>query len=299
MNNKKSLVIDGNYMMFQSFYATYRGDISSILKTSKGIPTNAVSVFLSQLVKLIKFINPDNLMIAFDANSKTKRHEIFPEYKSGRTKAPVEIFEQFDIIKKLLSLLNIKWIEKAGDEADDIIGTYCKKMIGKKFIFSSDKDLLQLVDEDTSYIVKKGIEISLIDNDNFHSIYEINPSQITTYKGLKGDSSDNLPGVKGIGDKTAIKLINTYGYFENIYKNLDEGTLKETKGTLEKLIKGRSEGFLSYELSKINTNVLELPLENDFYQINLNYDDAKSYIKELELQKFEKDLINLLKKYSK
>lgn len=295
-NNLRSLVIDGNYMLFQSFYATYRGDLTTILRTSSGITTNAIAVFLSQLIKLIKFIEPTHLMIAFDAEGKTKRHEIFPEYKKGRMKAPQELFDQFDIIKKLLSLLKVKWIEQAGDEADDIIGTYCKNFEGQKFIFSSDKDLLQLVDQNTSYIIKKGYEISLVTFENFFEIYQMHPKDITSYKGLKGDSSDNLPGVKGIGDKTAIKLIETYGNFQNLYDLLESNNLPESKSILDKLVKGKESGFLSYNLSQINTKILNLSLDVSEYKINFDYDNALEYIEELELSKFKKDLQSLLKK---
>ncbi|ATO30903.1 DNA polymerase I [Mycoplasmopsis bovirhinis] len=295
-NNLRSLVIDGNYMLFQSFYATYRGDVTTILRTSRGITTNAIAIFLFQLIKLIKFIEPTHLMIAFDAEGKTKRHEIFPEYKKGRMKAPQELFDQFDIIKKLLSLLKVKWIEQAGDEADDIIGTYCKNFEGQKFIFSSDKDLLQLVDQNTSYIIKKGYEISLVTFENFFEIYQMHPKDITSYKGLKGDSSDNLPGVKGIGDKTAIKLIETYGNFQNLYDLLESNNLPESKSILDKLVKGKESGFLSYNLSQINTKILNLSLDPSEYKINFDYDNALEYIEELELSKFKKDLQSLLKK---
>ncbi|UWV82792.1 hypothetical protein [Mycoplasmopsis cynos] len=111
-----------------------------------------------------------------------------------------------DLIKQLLSKLNIQIFQQEGDEADDIIGTYCDKLPGEKFIFSSDRDLLQLVNKDTNYIIKKASDISLITNDNFYNIFQIYPNQITSFKGLKGDSSDNLPGVKGISEKNCNKV---------------------------------------------------------------------------------------------
>ncbi|SYV97377.1 Putative DNA polymerase I [Mycoplasmopsis edwardii] len=297
MNNQaKTLVIDGNYMMFQSFYATYRGDINAILRTSFGIPTNAIAVFLSQLLKLIKFINPTHLLIAFDAHGKTKRHEIFPEYKSGRMKAPIEIFEQFDTIKKLLSSLNVKIIEQVGDEADDIIGTYCKRASGEKYIFSSDKDLLQLVDKNTYYVIKKGLDISFITIDNFFENFGLYPNQITTFKGLKGDSSDNLPGVKGIGEKTALKLIEEYKNFESIYQAVENNSLNATQSVIKKLQDGKEQGFMSYELSKINTDVQNIDLDLKHYLLNLNYENAKETIEYLELFSFQRELLKYLKK---
>ncbi|WP_322962411.1 5'-3' exonuclease H3TH domain-containing protein [Mycoplasmopsis cynos] len=295
MSKIKTLVIDGNYMLFQSFYATYKGDINAILRTTNGIPTNAISVFLSQLIKLLKFIRPTHLLIAFDFGTKTKRHQIFPEYKLGRVKAPQEVFQQMDLIKQLLSKLNIQIFQQEGDEADDIIGTYCDKLPGEKFIFSSDRDLLQLVNKDTNYIIKKASDISLITNDNFYNIFQIYPNQITSFKGLKGDSSDNLPGVKGIGEKTAIKLLNDYLNFENIYQNLDNQTLDVSNSIIKKLQDGKRLGYLSYELSKINLDVMNLPTDEKIYKINLDYESAKEMIHYLELRTFEIELLKYIK----
>ncbi|WAM04353.1 5'-3' exonuclease [Mycoplasmopsis cynos] len=200
-----------------------------------------------------------------------------------------------DLIKQLLSKLNIQIFQQEGDEADDIIGTYCDKLPGEKFIFSSDRDLLQLVNKDTNYIIKKGSDISLITNDNFYNIFQIYPNQITSFKGLKGDSSDNLPGVKGIGEKTAIKLLNDYLNFENIYQNLDNQTLDVSNSIIKKLQDGKRLGYLSYELSKINLDVLNLPTDEKIYKINLDYESAKEMIYYLELRTFEIELLKYIK----
>ncbi|WAM02411.1 5'-3' exonuclease [Mycoplasmopsis felis] len=202
--NNKNLVIDGNYLLFQSFYASYRGDINTILRTSKGIPTNAIQLFLMQLLKLLKEIKPTHLFITFDAYGQTLRHLQYQEYKSGRAKAPDELYIQMNLIKEILTKLNIKWLEQEGYEADDLIATFTTLLPGNNFVFSADKDLLQLVNSKTTLIHRKSDKYLYITNKNFYDLFEINPEQITSFKGLKGDPSDNLPGIKGVGDKTVL-----------------------------------------------------------------------------------------------
>ncbi|VEU70913.1 5'-3' exonuclease [Mycoplasmopsis glycophila] len=280
---KTSLVIDGNYLMFQSFYATYRGDLETILRSSKGVPTNAISIFMSQLIKLIYFIDPDCLFIAFDAKEKTSRHLEYSEYKSGRTKAPNELFIQFDLIKELLTKLNITWMEKSGYEADDLIATYTKVIPGEKYIFSRDKDLLQLVNEEVSIVEKTSYGYEILDNDNFYDKYSFYPNQVVSYKGLKGDPSDNLPGIKGIGDVTAIKLLKSFGTFENIYANLDSKEI--TASVRKKLIEGQKDGYMCYKLAQLVYDVPDFPTKEIDFLINVDYSNAKDLIDELELKK--------------
>ncbi|UUM19583.1 MULTISPECIES: 5'-3' exonuclease H3TH domain-containing protein [unclassified Mycoplasma] len=284
MNNKeKMLLIDGNYLMFQSFYATYRGDVNAIMHSSNGTPTNAINLFLLQIIKLIRFFNPEYLFIAFDASAKTQRHLTYPEYKANRTKAPKEIFVQFDIIKQLLSKLNIFHFEINGAEADDLIATASRRFNSdnlQKLIFSRDKDLLQLVNESTS-IIDKDFQSSyqLITNENFYQIYNLYPSQIVDFKALKGDPSDNLPGIKGIGDKTAIKLLKQFHSFSGIYQNLDQlrGSLKD------KLINNQAQGQMCYDLAQLNFNVAEFEINKDVLKLNIQIEPANSMLKELEL----------------
>ncbi|WAM04049.1 hypothetical protein ONA22_00930 [Mycoplasmopsis cynos] len=151
------------------------------------------------------------------------------------------------------------------------------------------------MNKDTNYIIKKASDISLITNDNFYNIFQIYPNQITSFKGLKGDSSDNLPGVKGIVKKTAIKLLNDYLNFENIYQNLDNQTLDVSNSIIKKLQDGKRLGYLSYELSKINLDVLNLPTDEKIYKINLDYESAKEMIHYLELRTFEIELLKYIK----
>ncbi|AKA49843.1 hypothetical protein VO56_00960 [Mycoplasmopsis gallinacea] len=284
MKNKLSLVIDGNYLMFQSFYATYRGDIDKIMRSSKGVPTNALSLFLFQLLKLLNYFEPTHLFVAFDSYSKTKRHELYEEYKSGRAKAPNELWEQFKLIKEILSKLKVNYLENPGDEADDLIATYCSKIDGEKVIFSRDKDLLQLVNSNTSVIEKSDWDYELIDIDNFVDNYGITPNQIPDYKGLRGDSSDNLKGVKGIGDKTAIKLLNEFTTLENLYENLESKSI--TNSVRNKLILDKDSAFFCKQLAILNKEVDVLNLDINAYDINLlDPSEAEEMLDDLELRK--------------
>ncbi|WP_027120860.1 5'-3' exonuclease [Mycoplasmopsis lipofaciens] len=291
MKKEPFLLIDGNFLMFQSFYASYNPyNEQKLMHSPQGITTNGVHVFLMTLFKLIKEVKPQYLFIAFDAFGKTKRHEKFSEYKAGRIKAPEIIFEQFTLIKKILTKMNIKWFEQVGDEADDLIATLAQNKNTYNYIFSKDKDLLQLVNENTSILkVMKtssyttGFE--LINNTNFKNLMGIEPWQIPDFKGIAGDASDNLKGIPGIGTKGAIKLINEFHSLEEIYENIDsiKGKIKE------KLINGKSEGFLCKELALLNRNV----------NMNLNINDYKININEKEGSKILEDynLITVLKKF--
>ncbi|WP_025755470.1 5'-3' exonuclease [Mycoplasmopsis cricetuli] len=279
--NKKILLIDGNFLMFQSFYASYSGDLTKIMRTKNGTPTNAINLFLLQLCRLLKSLKPDYLFIAFDANSKTKRHDIFPEYKANRIKAPEDIFLQFKLIKLILNKLNIAHWEIPGAEADDLIATATKKFFHQKFIFSRDKDLLQLVDQNTSIIFRGKHDYEFINYKNFETIYSIKPSQIPDFKGLKGDPSDNLPGIKGIGDKTAINLLKNFQSYENIFNNINSDLI--SKSVREKLLTGKKQGNMSLELAKLNYDVKEFEYEIEDLIINLDLQKAKDILKELEL----------------
>ncbi|VEU74333.1 Putative DNA polymerase I [Mycoplasmopsis citelli] len=284
MRNKEiMLLIDGNYLMFQSFYATYRGDLNTIMRSSKGVATNAINLFLLQVIKLIRFYNPKYLFIAFDAATKTARHLAYPQYKANRIKAPNEIFLQFDLIKQLLNKLNLVHLEIDGAEADDLIATASKKFNFdnlEKLIFSRDKDLLQLVNSTTSVIDKDNqSNYQLITNENFYDIYNLYPAQIVDYKALKGDPSDNLPGIKGIGDKTAIKLLDEFKTFKGIYEHLDE----LSTSLKNKLLASKDQGQMCYDLAKLNPNVLEFHLNKEDLVLNISVEKALQMLEELEL----------------
>ncbi|WP_036451918.1 5'-3' exonuclease [Mycoplasma buteonis] len=281
-----SLVIDGNYLMFQSFYATYYRNPNDILRSSKGVPTNGISVFLSQLTKLVEFINPTHLFIAFDAKEKTKRHEIFQDYKSGRTKAPSELFQQFDLIKEILSLMQINHQEISGFEADDLIAAYCEKIEGEKFVFSHDRDLMQLINPNTKIINKSkdfASGFKVIDEEIFLLDNGYTPKQVIDFKALKGDASDNLPGIKGIGDVTAVNLISNFGSFQAIFDNINSTLIKPA--VRKKLVDGQQTGQMCYELTVLNPNVPNFQDDlNNYSLTKVNLEAAIPLLDELELK---------------
>ncbi|WP_406614645.1 5'-3' exonuclease H3TH domain-containing protein [Mycoplasma corogypsi] len=289
INNKLSLVVDGNYLMFNSFYATYYGP-GEIMSTKDGIPTNGINTFLIQLAKLIAEFKPTYLFVAFDADSKTKRHAMLPTYKDGRAKAPEEIHVQFNLIKEILTLLDINWAQKSGYEADDLVATYCEQIEGTKLIYSRDKDLLQLVKNNVYVIDKKQNSYSLITDENFFDHYQMYPHQITSFKGLKGDPSDNLPGITGIGDKTAIKLLSWFDNFEGIFNNINDSRIAES--VRKKLLTGEQQGKMCYEMAQLILDVPEFDSNINNYQLSLNINKALDKLQSLELKTATKYLMS-------
>lgn len=263
----KLLLIDGNSLLFRAFYATSYGDI---MRTSKGVYTNAVYAFANMLNKALKTIDPDYCVVAFDKGKHTFRHELNPEYKAGRKETPVELIEQFDLVREMLEAYNLPYIELDDIEADDIIGSIAKKYDMETCILSSDRDMLQLIDDSTSvYVMRKGMsDIAKMDENALKDEYGLKPYQIVDYKGLAGDKSDNIKGVEGVGDKTAVKLLSEYDTCEGIYENIDQ-----IKGKLqEKLIRDKDSCFLSKTLATIKTDV-DIPVELE--DIKLNIDDVR------------------------
>lgn len=256
-NDRKFLLIDGNYLMFSSFWASYNSNNLDLMKGPNGVTTNGIHVFLMTLIKMVEEIKPTHLFIAFDAHGKTKRKEEFEDYKAGRTKTPPEVHEQIAAMKEILTSLNIKWFEKVGDEADDLVATMAyNNLEGQNYVFSKDRDLLQLVNQNTCIVnrankAKTTQAFDYTNLDNFNERYGIRPDQIADFKGLAGDPSDNLRGVPGIGDKGAIKLIQEFGSLENIYDQID----KIKGATQTKLIEGKEEGFFCKKLATLNYEV--------------------------------------------
>lgn len=255
---KKLLLLDGNSMLFRAYYATL---YSHRMTTSNGIPTNAIFGFIMMLNKAIDTIKPDGILVAWDAGKKTFRHDKFEAYKGTRKPIDEELIVQFPIAREFLDTAGICRFEIEGYEADDIIGSMAKSHPEvQTTILTSDRDLLQLVDDSTSVLLmKKGItDMELMDAAHFEEKYGLQPLQIIDLKGLMGDSSDNIPGVAGVGEKTATKLLQQYASVENVYAHIDE-----IKGKLkEKLEKDKDNAFMSKELATIYTNV-ELPFEID------------------------------------
>ena len=225
----KIIVIDGNSLLFRAFYATYY-DPSKIMRTKSGQATNAIFAFSNMITSLLSTLKKgDGIFVAFDAGKKTFRHQEYKEYKANRPPLPEDLITQFPLARELLDKLNIAHYECDELEADDICGVIANKAEKegyKVYIYTSDKDYLQLINENiTIELIKKGLkDIKEMTPTSFKDEWGFDPIQITDYKGLRGDDSDNLKGIPGVGDKTAKQLISLYGDLENIIKNADTKT---------------------------------------------------------------------------
>ena len=257
---KKIVLVDGNNLLFRSYYATaYTGNV---MRNKEGFPTNGVYGFVNMINKIISEEKPEYMMVAFDIG-KTFRHEKYERYKDGRRETPDDLKVQFPVAKKILTAMGIKYLECAGYEADDIIGTismWCEKDPEyEALIVSSDKDLLQLISDETIVKLLKTKDYIWMDKKTFNDTYGFDPIHMIDLKALMGDSSDNIPGVKGIGEKGAIKLVSEYKTIDNIYENIDK-----IKGAMQiKLIDGREDAYYSKDLVTIYR---EVPL-------NVTFDD--------------------------
>ena len=203
--NEKLLIIDSNALIHRAFHA-----LPDTMKNSEGLQTNAIYGVTSILIKILKEIKPSHIVDCFDVKKKTFRNDLYKDYKANRKKQPQELYDQIPYIKKILSAFNIKILEKENYEADDVMGTVVSKIKGiEKIILTGDKDTFQLIDSETSILTfKKGISDTFTYNiGNIKEITKLNPDQVIDYKALRGDSSDNIPGISGIGEKTAIKLL--------------------------------------------------------------------------------------------
>lgn len=261
---KKVILIDGNNLVFRSYYATaYRG---SILRNSKGFPTNALFGFINMLNKIINEENPEYIMIAFD-KGKTFRHKKYEGYKDGRKEIPQELKDQLPVAKGIAKAMGIPCFEIDNYEADDIIGTFANEVDNQNdyysVIISSDKDLLQLITDKNEVKLLKSNDYIRMNKETFIEIYGFTPEKIVDLKGIMGDASDNIPGVKGIGEKGAMTLIQKYGTVEEIYKNIEE-----IKGrTREKLEDDKENAFFSKELATIYK---EVPIDKNIENIKYN-----------------------------
>ena len=265
MDNKDTLVlIDGNSLINRAFYAL------PLMLTKDGRHTNAVYGFCSMLVKIITEINPKSMVVAFDLPAPTFRKTLYPLYKAQRKGMPDELAAQMPILKTLLSDMGISIAEKAGFEADDIIGTLSKRFKDSTVIVTGDRDSLQLIDNSTSvWLTKKGItEIVKYDEKKLFADYSLTPAQIIDLKSLMGDASDNIPGIAGVGEKTALSLLERFSTLDGIYNNTAEikGKLQET------VIKGKESAYLSYKLAAIDINV-DLPCDISDCAVNFPFSE--------------------------
>lgn len=280
------MILDGNSILFRAFFAM------PPLKTKKGQYTNAVYGFLSMLYKLLDEYKPEYICVAFDPQKPTFRHEQYKEYKATRAKAPNELVSQFNLIREVLAVHNIKCIEIEGFEADDVAGTIAKEAErsgAEIYLVTSDRDYLQLINENIKVLLtKKGVtNIKEMDVKAISEEYGIEPEQFIDLKALMGDTSDNIPGVMGVGEKTALKLIQEYKTLDNLYQNIEsiKGKLKE------KLEQDKMQAYMSQTLAKI---IKDIPVELDMEEFRLQEPDSKHLVQlydELEFRNFKKRII--------
>ena len=282
----KIILLDGNSLSYRAYYAM------PALKNKKGLYTNSVYGFTLMLEKILEDTKPNYALVAFDKGKETFRHKSYEAYKGTRDKTPTELVEQFGYVRELIESYGIKYEEHFDYEADDIIGTYAK--IAEKaglevIIVSGDKDLTQLASDNiTVYYTKRGVtEIDYYTPEFINEKYGLTPQQIIDMKGLMGDKSDNIPGIPGVGEKTAIKLLTEYGTVENVLENIDNISGKKLK---ERLTEGKEDAILSKKLATIFTDV---PVDNKIEDLTFKEDREKK--KEL----FEKlEFVSFLRKLS-
>ena len=277
---EKLYVIDGHALCYRAYYAFIRNPLFN----SSGQNTSAIFGFARMLYKLIEEQNPDYLVVAFDPPKKSFRFNVYPEYKANRQKMPDDLKYQVEEIKNMVAVMGLKQVENDNYEADDVMGTIAKKYSSKDLevmLVTGDKDAYQLVDENIKiYANKKGIsEYEIYDSDSIKEKLGLVPDQIIDYMALMGDSSDNIPGVKGIGEKSAQKLIEKFGNLDSVYDNLEEIKGKQK----EMLITDKEAAYLSKDLVTIRTDV---PIEINVSELNFNNiksEDVKEYFNGLEM----------------
>ena len=294
---KRLIIIDSNSIVHRAFHAL------PPLSTKSGEVVGAVYGFLLVFLKALRELQPDYIVATFDLPGPTFRHEKFKEYKATRPPTAQGICEQLPKVKEILKAFNISIFEKQGFEADDIIATIANLVSGQNgkmeletIILSGDSDTFQLVDKNTKvYFLRKGVKDTVLyDENRILEKYEgLSPEKLADFKGLKGDPSDNIPGVKGIGEKTAIGLILKFGSLEGLYREIEGNSekVKEIPARIKEiLIKGKEQAFLSKDLSQAERNApIDFDLKECLWQ-NLDKEKAKEIFEKLEF----KSLINRL-----
>lgn len=280
---KKMLLVDGNSMFFRAYYATAYTRLSA---NSQGVYTNAVFGFVNMLNKAIELVNPQALLVAFDSGKKTFRHDKYEDYKGTRKALPEELIMQFPIVREYCQAAHLPYYQHDGLEADDIIGSLSKQYPDWDInILSSDRDLLQLIDKTTSvWLMKKGLT-EIVEMDEAALMQELNlrPDQIPDLKGLMGDASDNIPGLPGVGEKTALKLLADYGSVEGVLSHVSDlkGKLKETVETQGEL------AVFSKWLATIKTDAT-LDVSLDTMMFELNTSEANAFFSRYEMRSLVK-----------
>ncbi len=275
--SQKLILIDGNSIAYRAFFAL------PLLNNDKGVHTNAVYGFTTMLLKILEEEEPSHVLVAFDAGKTTFRHKTYEEYKGGRQKTPPELSEQFPLIRELLDAFHISHYELDQYEADDIIGTLARLGENEKWdvkVISGDRDLLQLVSDKVSVaLTKKGItNVETYTPSFMKEKMEVDPNQIIDLKALMGDSSDNIPGVPGVGEKTAVKLLNQFETLDGLYENLEDVSGKKLK---EKLTENKDNAYMSKDLVTINVDSpIEVGLEKAEYE-GYEYQKVSHFFRDL------------------
>jgi DNA polymerase-1 len=291
MSEKKLMLIDGNSLLFRAFYAL------PLLHNREGVYTNGVYGFLTMFNRVTADEQPSHIVVAFDMDRKTFRSEIYGEYKANRSAPPVELQGQFQLLRDVLTALNVHYIETPGYEADDIIGTLSKWAEDENLdclIVTGDGDALQLVSDQVQVLMtKKGIsEMQIYKTQQVREKWEVDPGQMIEIKALMGDASDNIPGVPGVGAKTAVKLIKEYGNLENLYQHLGEVSGRKL---VERLTENRDQAFMSRKLATIVRD-MELEWDLDKFKVEEpDHDRLVELYKQLEFNNF----LNALQESSK
>ena len=275
MSRQKLLLIDGNSIVNRAYFAV------PALNDKQGRNVNAVYGFVNILLKALSDCAPDKLIVAFDKRGHNFRKDIYPDYKANRHGMPDDLAAQMPILHELLSTLRVAVVEKAGVEADDIIGTISSAFDGDSVIVSGDRDMLQLVsDSVTVLLTKRGVtEVEAVTPEVLKSTYGLTPKQVIEYKALRGDTSDNIPGVRGVGEKTAMTLLDKYGDIDNLYANVEQ-----EKGALhDKLVEGKEMAFVSRTLATIVTSA-EVDYDVQSSTLPVCTNEARTLLEQLEFR---------------
>lgn len=282
---KTLLVVDGNSILNRAFYGI------RTLTNSAGLPTNAVYGLVTMLTKQIEKYSPDYAAIAFDLRAPTFRHKMYDGYKATRKGMPEELALQMPYAKRVAEALGFTIIEKEGYEADDILGSLANHANDSgedvlSLIMTGDKDSLQLINDKTAILLATNVDYVYFDRDAFREKYGVDPEQFVDVKAIMGDSSDNIPGISGIGEKGALSLISQFGTLENVYESYLSSDLKPS--VVKKLEAGRESAFLSQTLARIEVNVPELPEVASLVYRGIDKETARKLFEELEFGVFIK-----------
>lgn len=274
---EKFILIDGNSLLNRAYYAM------GVFSTKDGLPTNGIFGFIKLIFKILEEKKPKYFAVTFDLHAPTFRHKMYDGYKATRKPMPEDLAQQVPVLKELLASMNIRIVEKEGFEADDLIGTLSRKFGGVEvYIYTGDRDSYQLVNDNVSVcFTRRGVtDVDLLTKKNFFEKVQLEPYQIIEEKALMGDSSDNIPGVKGIGPKTALELLQKYGTLDSIYEHIDE----ISKSVKQKLEANKDMAYLSRTLATIDTNVsLDVTLESCKIEMPFS-ETAREYFQRLEFR---------------